>query len=40
MYKDDNIKKVVLDVLDSGWLINGPISKEFEKKLTLFHYPF
>ncbi|MHA1729463.1 MAG: DegT/DnrJ/EryC1/StrS family aminotransferase [Promethearchaeota archaeon] len=36
MYMDDEIKKVVLDVLESGQYINGPQAKAFEEEFARF----
>lgn len=36
MYLDDDIKQAALDVLESGWYINGPISQQFEEEFAKF----
>jgi perosamine synthetase len=36
VYMDDEIKKTVLEVLDSGWFIHGKYLKEFEEKFAKF----
>jgi len=36
VYVDDEVKRAVLDVLDSGWFILGEKTKEFERKFADF----